>query len=165
MAQPDADLGISVDFPSDDFRNAIRFAMQMGKNPDATRQVIFIKKGTALTYWLSGVQQDEEDVPRDRDQNPLNPLIEVRRAADVEVDADCAVEVEPQQAADTGVGIFRPTRITLTLLDVDYAKVKAADCRECLYNGDRFVYSYEPESDGLFDVGVYQMVFTAKEDT
>ena len=36
MGDIDTSLGISADFPSDDFRDAIHFAMQMGAAPDVS---------------------------------------------------------------------------------------------------------------------------------
>lgn len=163
MAIPDSNLGISVDFPEADVRNAFAFAMQLGKNPDPTRQVIFIRRASAVTYWQNGTEL--VDTPRlDRDGSPFDPTIEVRRAVDERITGiDCAVEVEDVIAQDTGVGVFRPTKLTTTLVDGEYAKIK--DCRELDYNGDRYVYAYEPESDGLFGIGVYQMVWNAKDET
>lgn len=162
MATPDSSLGINVDFPEEQFRNAIKFAMQMGKNPDESRQVIFIRKGTGRTYWKNGVEI--EGAPRmDRDGNPLDPTIETREEEDTEIRRDCAVEVERADAEELPVGNFRPTKVVITLLDDDYTAVK--DCREVQYNGDRYLYGYEPESDGLFEVGVYTMIFYALDES
>lgn len=164
MVTPDASLGIEVTFPEADFVNGIRFAMQMGKHPDPERQVYFIRKVPGATYWRNNVQLNSTPEV-DRDGTPLDPTIEVRRADDEILRVDYAVEVTEtiKGYADTGVGIIKPTKITITLLGPDYAQVK--DCRECSYNGDRFVYSYEPEADGLFEVAIHQLVFIAKDDT
>lgn len=162
MAEPDVSLGYNVSFDGPGFRNAIRFAMQMGLNPDAGRRPIFIQKAVGRTYWKNNVQLVTP--PRvDRDGRPFDPDVEVRKADDQQILVDCAVEIERAEAEELPVGTFRPTRLVATLLDEQYLLVK--DCRELVYNGDRYIYAYEPESNGLFDVGVYTMIFYVKEET
>jgi len=162
MAEPNPSLGYSVAFDGDGFRNAIRFAMQMGLNPDPDRRPIFIMKSTGRTYWKNNVQL--MTAPRvDRDGRPFDPDVEVRKEEDQQISVDCAIEIERAEAEELPVGTFRPTRLVATLLDQQYVLVK--DCRELIYNGDRYLYAYEPESNGLFDVGVYTMVFYVKEET
>ena len=162
MATPDSGLGISVDFPSSDVENGIRFAMQLGMHPDVDRQIYFLKKVPGVTYWRSGSQISTPAL--DRDGTPLDPTVETRTQPDEKVRVDYAVEVnETQTFVDSGVGVLRPTKITITLLYSDYIQVK--DLRECYYNGDRFIYSYEPEADGLFDLAVHQLIYVARDDT
>lgn len=162
MAIPDESLGISVDFDGEGFRRAIKFAMEMGTNPDPDKSPIFIRKGQARTYWKDDVQLGS--VPRlDRDGQPLDPQIEIRRESDDQVLVDCAIEVVRADAEELPVGAFRLTKLVVTLLDEQYELVN--DCRELLYNGDRYMFGYEPESNGLFDVGVYTMIFYAKDES
>jgi hypothetical protein len=162
MANPSDAFGIAADFDNEGFRNAIHFAMQMGLNPDPDKRPIFIRKGTGRTYFLDGVELTTP--PRmDRDGKPLDPEIEVVKEADTQITADCAIEVERADAEELPVGNFRPTKVIATLLDQDYELVK--DCRELIYNGDRYMFGYEPESNGLFNVGVYTMVFYAKDES
>lgn len=162
MATPDSNLGISVNFPEEQFRNAIHFAMQMGKNPDETRQAVFIVTGTGRTFWKNDVLV--VGTPRlDRDGMPLDPEIEVRHQADTEIKRDCAIEVVRADAEELPVGNFRPTKCVVTLLDDDYQAVKAA--RRLRYNGDEYLFGYEPESEGLFEVGVYTMIFYALDES
>ena len=162
MVNPDDALGISVDFDGEGFRNAIRFAMQMGTNPDPDKAPVFIQKGTGRTYWKDDAQL--LTTPRlDRDGQPLDPEVEVRREADDQIRVDCAIEVVRADAEELPVGTFRLVKIVVTLLDDQYEEVK--DCRELLYNGDLYMFGYEPESNGLFDVGVYTMIFYAKDES
>lgn len=172
MAIPDDALGLAVDFPTDDFINAIRFAEQMGRNPDDAKRIKFMSRPTTgPTYWLDDTELDDEPL-LDFDGNPLNPNIEVRLddeteildadADDEPIPVDCAIEVEPREALETPVGNFRPTKVVVTLLGAQYQLVK--DCRKIYYNGDEYMFGYEPESVGLFDVAVYTMVFYAKDD-
>lgn len=163
MASVDPGLGIDVpDFDGEGFRAAIQFAMQMGAPPDPERRPKFIRKGSGRTYWKDGVQLGA--APRmGREGEPLDPDIEVRTTPDQEIEVDCAIEIERAEAEELPVGTMRPTKVVATLLDAQYALVE--DCRELLYNGDRYVYGYEPEANGLFDVGVHTMIFYAKDES
>lgn len=162
MANPSESLGISADFDGEGFRSAVRFAMQMGLNPDPDRRPKFVKKGQGRTYVKNG--ETLSSAPRlDRDGKPLDPEIEVVKEADQLISVDCAIEVERADAEELPVGNFRPTKVIATLLDQQYALVK--DCRELIYNGDRYLFGYEPESNGLFDVGVYTMIFYAVDES
>lgn len=160
--QPDPALGIDVDFDGAGFRNAIKFSMQMGTNPDPDRRPKFVLKSTERSYWKNGTEL--VDLPRmGRTGEPLDPDVEVRVPADELLEVDCAVDTEEGQAGETGVGSFKPTKLTITLLDVDYAKIEG--CKELIYNGDRYIYDQEPESMGLFDVGVYVVQYKAWDES
>lgn len=172
MALPDPALGFSVDFPTETFENAIKFAMQMGAPtgevdgaPLAPR---FIKKGAGRTYW----RDDEQLMPiseggtlrLDRDGRPFDPNVRIGAGTDDEVLAvDCAIEIDKADADEIPVGNFRPTKAIVTLLDADYLKIVGV--RELAYNGDRYTYGYEPEALGLFDAGVHTMIFYAQDET
>lgn len=159
---PDPALGFGVEFPTELFKNAIHFAMQLGTSPDPNARPQFVFKSTGATYFLNGVQLTT--TPRlDRDRNPLNPDVEVRNAVPRVVSVDCAVEIERANADELPIGNFRPTKATVTVLDSEYALVKG--CRELLYNGDRYAFGYEPEANGLFDVGVNTLIFYALDES
>src|SRR3954470_10983199 len=114
MANPSSSLGIPYEFDSDGFRAAIRFAMEMGVNPDPDRRPIFLRDAvTGPTYWKAGVLLGS--TPRlDGDGVPLDPDVEVREAAVEQIAVDCAVEVErPGQTDETPVGMFAPTRLVV----------------------------------------------------
>ncbi len=161
MVKPSDSLGIPVNFDNESFRQAIRFAMQMGTNPDPDKRPIFIRKNQGRTYKKDGVVIP---TPRlDRDGKPFDPEIEVVKAPDERVSVDCAIEVERADAEELPVGNFRPTKVVVTLLDDQYEVVN--DCRELIYNGDRYLFGYEPESNGLFEVGVYTMIFYAVDES
>lgn len=162
MAIPDASLGIGVDFDADAFRNGIRFAMQMGAPPDEERKAVFVFKSTARSYWKDGVELTEQ--PRiDRDGKPLDPTIKVVEVPGRREQVDCAVEILRADATELPVGNFRPTKAVVTLLDEEYAKIEG--CRELIYNADRYLYGYEPEAPGLFDVGTHTIVFYALDES
>jgi hypothetical protein len=168
--EPNPDLGIDVDFDNEGFRDAIHFAMQMGFNPDPDKRAVFIKKATTKQYFKNSVLLDPADVRTDRDGKPLDPEVELIRGADEEIrsgtgadEVNVAIEVDRADAEELPVGNFRPTKVVITALDVDYVKIK--DCRELVYNGDRYLFGYEPESNGLFSVGVYTMIFYGKDES
>jgi hypothetical protein len=99
----------------------------------------------------------------DRDGEPLDPNIEVKRNHDTELEVDAAVEVTAATQEELPpVGNFRPSKITITLMGQEYAQIEG--CKECVYNGDRYQYGFEPEIDGLFDLDVHQIIFFAIED-
>lgn len=160
MAKPT--VPIPYGFDSAGFRQAIRFAMQMGAPPDPDKRPKFLPKAEGRTYYRNGV---EIPTPRtDRDGRPLDPTIEmVETKPEPVTDVDCAIEIVTAESDELPVGNFRPTKAVVTFLDDEYAKV--ADCREMVYNGDRYVYGYEPELNGLFDVGVHTQVYYAVDDT
>lgn len=163
MGTPDPSLGIPYGFDADAFRNAITFAEQMGAPPNPSRAAMFVRPSFEQTYWKDGVELPEPP-PMGRDGQPLDADIEVRRT-DPEIiqDANCAVEIERANADELPVGKFLPTKAVVTLLDVDYVKVQG--CTELRYNGDRYAYGYEPDALGLFDVGIYVIIYYAIDES
>lgn len=158
MVNPNPNLGISAGFDADQFRNAIRFAMEMGTPPDAAKRAKFIRKNSSeRTYTKNG---NPVTNPRlDRDGNPLDPMIVMTVGEDETIEVDCAVEVDRADADELPVGNFRPIKAVVTLLDEEYAQVRG--CQELIFNERRFRFSYEPEGLGLFEVGVNTMIFYA----
>lgn len=170
---PDAALGMGADgFDADGFRNAIKATMQMGIHPDPDRRPKFIRKGGEKTFWKDGVQLTSPPL-MGREDEPLDPQIEVRRAEPVIISApavagnentcDCAVEIQLAEADEIPVGNFRSTKAVVTFLDIDYARI--VGCKEMRYNGDRYVYGYEPEAPGLFSVGVHTIIWYALDES
>jgi hypothetical protein len=159
---PDPSLGISAGFDSQGFREAIRFAMQMGTPPEEARRPKFIKRSNLRTFWKAGVELSAP--PRmGRNNEPLDPEVEVRVTPPQEFTVDCAVEIDTADADELPVGSFRPTKAVVTLLDEQYAEIEG--CKELVYNGDRYLYGYEPENTGLFDVGVHTIIFYALDES
>lgn len=162
MGAIDPALGISVDFPETDFRNAISFAMQMGAPPDLNAQAVFVFKSTGRTYMQNGSPVLN---PRlDRDGRPLDPEVAVVEIPGVQVKADCAIAMESSQGiqGEGPVGQFPTTRAVVTLIDDQYAKVKG--CREMIFDGDHYLFGYERDVVGLFAVGVYTLVFNVIDE-
>lgn len=164
MAQPDPALGISVDFPELDFRNGITFAMQMGKpnDPELVPTFGFVATGEK-TYRRGTEVLDPASVRKDRDGRPLDPTIRVFQAPAVRIEVDCAIEVTPVNAEELPVGNFRPSKAEVTVLDTEWQKIRG--CRDMKYNGDTYLFAFEPEVNGLFGVDVHTLVFYALKDS
>lgn len=162
MGTPDPALGFNVAFPTDLFNNGIRFAMQMGMPVDPDKRPKFVFPSIGKTYWRDGEQVPTPVV--DQDDRPLDPEIEMRMATPRTESVDCAWVVERAGSPGEGpVGNFPQTRMVVTLLESDWAKV--VGCSSVEYNGDVYIYDYEPENYGLFDAGVHTMIFISEDET
>jgi hypothetical protein len=147
--------GTSPGFSAADFRTAITAAMQMGAPPDVARRAKFVFPAGTPTY-VKG--ETEVTSPKlDREGKPLDPDVRIVATPGAEVTVDCAVQIVKADAEEIPVGNFRPTKAIVTLLDTAHAQVAGA--RELVYNGDRYVFGYEPEALGMFDVGVFTQVY------
>lgn len=162
---PSSDLGIAANFPAEKFRNGIKFAMQMGAPNQEGRAVAFVRKHSGVQYFLNDVEvfPGVDGIRIDRDGKPLNPEVRMVEAEDELITVDCAVDIVPADASELPVGTFRPVKAEVTVLDVDYTKIQ--DCRELAYNGDRYVFGYEPTDSGLFDVDVHTLIFYALDES
>lgn len=159
--QPDPSLGISVDFPEQDVRNGIKFAMQMGLDA----RPVFVFPSAGRTYTKNGAPVTN---PRlDRDGVPLDPLVKVLEIAPVEIsDVDCAIEMNPpfrERESDQYVGPMRKTIALVTVFDVDWARIKG--CREMRIGEDRFLFDAEVDTTGLFGITFTVLKFIAVEDS
>lgn len=165
MATPDADLGIAANFQAQEFRNAVRFSMQMGAPTNPAKRAQFIKRSSVRTYWKDGIQLAGPPA-MGRQGEPLDPDVEVRVAAPTIVtDVDVAIEISPARSDElpaSPVGNFTTTKAEVTVLDVDYVKIDGF--REMLYNGDTYLFGYEGQLNGLFGVDVHTLLFFALDE-
>lgn len=144
--------GTDPGFNAAEFRDAIHFAMQMGAAPDEAEQVQF---GFASVLTFNGTA--------DGDNVPFDPAATVTSVAPPLVHVDCAVEYFDAENQPTNFGLMAPTRLAITLLDEEYDQVKEASY--VLVHGDRYDYRRTQPPQGLFDVGLYVMHFTAQSET
>lgn len=163
MVNPDPSLGLSAAFPTETVRNALRFAMQMGKPSDVTRQVRFLRRTGTVTYFRGDVPIPIAEVRRDRDGKPLDPEIRIVRVPDESIDVDVAIELTEATADEIPVGNFRPVKATVTLMEPEYQLIKG--CRELLYNADRYGFGYELDATGLFDLTFHTLIFFALNES
>lgn len=141
-------------FDADVFRDAIRFAMSMGL-PDTESERITFRWTPQKSYSIA----DPAGNPYSWDQTPS----EVVEHDDVQVPA----AVEFTSRASGGVvgspfGEIDSPRIVVTLLDEDYEQVRGADL--VILNDSVYVVNFVKPPDGLFDVTIYTLYCTARDE-
>lgn len=139
-------------FNSADFRDGIHFAMEMGAAVDEADRVIF-HFPKALT----------SEGPVDGHDIPFDPTQDVTVAEPDPVHVDCAVEYFDAAGQLTNFGVIAPSRLTITLLDQEYAQV--VGCSFVVAHGDRYNYQRTEPPVGLFDVGIWVLHFQAENET
>ena len=132
-------------FNAADFRDNIRFAMNLGLPNDEESRPIF--RWTVLrSYGVS----DTGGNPYDFSEEPIETITH----DDVSVPA--AVEFSAGSVNNgTPVGDFVLVHAVITLLDEDYSLVDGAD--QVLLGGNTYKVQYVGPPLGLFDVTVYQV--------
>jgi hypothetical protein len=140
--------GSNPDFNAAEFRAGIHLAMEMGAALDADEQVTFHFPST-LVYNTPG---DETDTPFDPTTTVTSTPVTPKRVP-------CAVEYFDAENQPTNFGLLAPSRLEITLLDEDYEQIKNASY--VVVHGDRYNYRRTQPPQGLFDVGLYVMHFTA----
>lgn len=151
MATP-SPRGIPYQFSGPEFRNAIRFVMEMAEDPAETNQLRF----HFLPVVTNASHADGDKVPFDPTKAPV-------KAAPPPVKVPCVTEFTPATDVPTEFGTVIPAKVTCMLLDGDYQQVKNA--AYITMNGDRYNRMYEQPSFGLFDVGIHTLVFQAENET
>lgn len=144
--------GSNAGFDADGFRDNIRLAMAMGAAPDVENQVAF-HFPSQLVYNASA----------DGAHVPFDPAATITRTEPPPVRVDCAVQYVDEENQPSSFGLLAPSRLIITLLDEEYAKVK--HCSYVVAQGDRYDYRRTEPPSGLFDVGVFTMHFTSPSDT
>lgn len=149
--------GTNPAFNATAFEEGIRFAMKMGAPVKMENRVTFVFP--RATSYPPGTRLDREG-------RPLDPTVRRIEAVDrPDIQVDCAVEFGDASGVtkETAVGRFAPTRVTLTLFEVDYERVK--DAKEVRVGGDTYVVAYHPPPLALFNVGFQQMICHARDET
>lgn len=135
------------------FRDAIRFAMNMGLPEDENERATFVWD-KAISYDIS----DPAGNPYDYTKTPTKVISHDP--------VQIPVAVQFIQRASSGVtntpfGEIDSPHVIVTALDEDYALVRGAD--KILFGEDVYVISFVKPPDGLFGVTVYT-IFAAAED-
>lgn len=144
-----AGSGTVSGFDAAGFRTAIRSAMTMGLPGDSTQAVTFVFAEVA-TY----AHQDLNANPFDWTASATTDVA----ARSVQVPAAVSWGVGTIQG--TAVGDFDTSKVSLTLLDVDYALVQ--DCDSVRINDTSYQIDAIGPPVGLFDVTVYTLYLTAR---
>lgn len=137
--------GSSPDFNLAEFNANIRAAMEMGATLAEEDRATFHFPETGTS-----THRSEDDVP-------WNPAVVQDRAGKDPVVVPCAVDYEEPADQDTRLGLIRPTRLSITLLEDDYRAIEG--CSHVVYGGERYEYR-ATQVGALFDAGVYVVKFT-----
>ena len=141
--------GTLPNFDPEEFRDAIRFAMNLGAPPDAEQQATFyFPKVTTST------------APLDPSGVPFAPGTPVARApSKPPVRVPCGIEDASGEPLVTGIGRFGDG-IIVTLLDEDFEAV--AGFEFVSVGGVRYDYARELVPRGLGQVGIHRLLCTGE---
>lgn len=153
--------GTDSGFDAPGFREAITFAMNMGLPQDVSERATFHFKPTRSYQDSSGNVVLNPRV--DQNGQPLDPSIRVVRTHPAPVQVPVAVEFDTAGLDERPVGSFKPTKVSITVLDEHWPQVSSAI--EVELGGDRYVISYTQPPVGLFDVTIYTMECFARSET
>jgi hypothetical protein len=134
------------------FRQAIRFAMTMGTPNNPSDQATF-----RWTVQKSYAVADVGGVPYNWNETPSTVVTH----ADVKIPV--AVRSSAVSDEQTTVGVFKPAKVVLTILDDDFAQIDGAST--VLLGGDEYIIDFVAPPEGLFEVDVYRVYCTARSET
>lgn len=151
-------------FSATRFRDGVWFAMRMGAAIRPEDRAIFHFKPKRV--YPEGTKLDQAG-------KPLNPSVKAQyeRPESLTIE-EVAVEVERATPDEMPVGTRIPTRVVITMLDEQYNAIKARAKEggeefafEVELGGDRYRIGYRPPPLALFEVGVYQIVCFAVDES
>lgn len=142
----------NADFDAGAFRSAIQFVYQMAAAPVPDDQVTFHFE-SQLIY----------NVPVDQDGRPFDPNATVVKTTPPVAKVACAVEYVDAENQPTDFGLLAPSKVKISLLDEDYALVK--DAVYVVIAGDRYNYRRTFPPSGLFDVGIFTILYVSENET
>lgn len=144
--------GTSPNFNANDFRKNIRFVMNMGAPYNNIDQVSFHFK-TVKTY----------NKPVDESGVPWDPAATFTSHTPDPIKVNCGVKFQESPVIMTAFGDAVPRKVSLTLLDQDYALVK--DAEYILLGQVKYIIEDIDAPAALFNVGVYVMNCSAEGTT
>lgn len=140
-------------FDATDVRNGLRTAFRVGMPPLTAEQPVFFIPSVPLVQTEA---VDGDGVPFDPDYQPARtPPRQVKGVP-------CAIEYRDGEGKLENFGVVSPTKVVLTLLDEDYAKVK--DFEWVVISGVRFWYRRTETTKGLVSVGLYRIHCTSEDE-
>jgi len=146
-------------FSAAKFKDAIRFAMNMGLPDTAAERVTFRWKPekTFTTNSPTGNPYDLTDAPTATDS-----------AADVLVNAAVEFVTRASLGETTTIGSFENPRLVVTLLDDEFVTITDATLglpNQVLVGGNTYNIDFVAPPIGLFSVTVYQIHATAVDES
>lgn len=146
--------GTNSKFPTQKFKDAIYFAMAMGKPDDPLKQVIF-KWLPEKTY----VRTDPAGRPYSFDATPTTTITH----DDITVPLAVEFSARPAGSRDTPIGQFDTSRAILTMFEEDYELVKTADY--CVIDGNTYDINFDAPQINLFDAGIVSVHCEARDES
>ncbi len=143
--------GGPADFDSTAFRDAIRFVYDMAAPPVVEEQATFY--GPSTLVYTGSVDDDEV---------PFDPATTVVREPAPGVKVSCGIEYSDAEGNPVPFGTVTASRLAITLLDVDYQRIKG--CAYVVVAGEKYLYRRTQPPTGLFDVGLYTLHFRAENE-
>lgn len=144
--------GTNTDFNANEFRSGISFAFGMAAPGPAEAVTFHFRPTVSSTAVL-----DDEDVPFD-------PAAALSTSVADPIQVPCGVQYQDEHGQLVrSLGVLKPSRIIVTLLDTDYAKVK--DCTHITLAGDHYDRAALYPPSGLFDVTLYRLEFLARQES
>ena len=140
------------------FKDAIRFAMNMGL-PDDTAERITFRWTPASTFTTSSPAGN----PYDFTDTPTSTF----SAADVLVNAAVEFTSRASLGENTAIGSFENPRLIVTLLDDEFDTIVDGDLGlpdKVLVGGNTYNIDFVAPPVGLFSVTVYQIHCTAVDE-
>jgi hypothetical protein len=139
-------------FSADTVRAGLRLAMQVG---------LPVAQGDQPTFYMpiSDVTPTEAV---DSEGVPFDPNYRPAKTSRVTLQVPCAIEYKDSEGTLENFGAIVPARVTLTLLDQDYLKVKGFEF--VVIGGNRYNYRRTEAPLGLVTVGVYTVHCTSDDE-
>lgn len=144
--------GRNPGFNARQFRDAIKFVQNMAAAPLADEQATF--------YFPAQLVYNR---PENGADLPFDPNATVVRNVPTPVRVACSIEYQDARGETISFGTIVPSRVVITLLDEEYAKVEGTSY--VVIHGDKYIYQRTQPPSGLFDVGLYVMHFLAENET
>lgn len=151
--------GTNAAFSPSEFRTSIRSTMEMGM-PTTVSERLTWRWNRVRTY----APQDPAANPYEWDQATVTDVPGNTAEADGSLVVTYALEFAARQSRgeDTAFGQFDTTRAVVTLLDEEYALVSTADY--ATINDSVYEIDFSGPPLGLFEVTVYQVYLTARDE-
>lgn len=138
-------------FDADAVRSGLRLAMKVGLPPDAAEQPTFFFPREYTTTDAT----DQEGVPFSPDGRRNAPPPR-------SVKVDCAIEYRDGEGKLENFGVIVPARVVLTLLDLDYVRIKGFEY--VVIGGGKYYYRRTETPKGLVSVGLYKVHCVSEDE-
>ncbi len=138
-------------FNADKVRRGLHLAMQVGLPPVVEDRP---------TFFMPRIETATEDV--DSEGVPYDPSYRPTFTPRITKQVPCAIEYVDGEGKLTGFGITMPTKVILTLLDVDHAKVKGFEF--VVIGGNRYFYRRTETPKGLVSIGLFKVHCGAEDE-